>query len=203
MRILLIALLVLTACDASTEAQHGDIRGMLRDGDTRVCVDSDVQLQVTDLLRKAAGANVLTLVSDEDFKKFVDGGKRIEFQAVSATGMNKDISEVSCSGNVKGEMGESSVEWKVRPQLDNEAGFIVELPEQPDRGTALAVVLAIRKALKNEEPKSTEQPPEAQATTESETADPDNAPMSTYEDTTADMNADESTEMNATNTYDQ
>ena len=206
MRALFSAALLLAACDASTKSNDPSqvsVREMLQSGDTRVCVNPDVQLQLVDLLRKAAGANVFTMISDDDFKKFVESGQKVEFQAVSATGVNKDISEISCSGNVQGDLGDSNVDWKVRPQLDNDNGFIVELPEQRDNGAPLAVVMAIRNALKA---KSSEQPEPTQRGEEltNDVRTDGSADASTDDYANMQMNADEYPEMNATtNTVDQ
>ena len=168
---------LLAACDGTAGIGAGSIEDRLRAGDATICADKDVQQT---LLSVIAG--------EETFKKFADkGGSVPPFTVVSATGMNKDIAEVTCSGKAKvGDELDAPLEWKVRPALDAGGGFIVESLPTPGR-------ILVQGQLAYEANKEPEQAREAEPAAQQPAPD---LPA----DESADMNAD--TDMNATTTYD-
>jgi hypothetical protein len=96
-----------------------DIVQRLKSGDQTVCADPSVQ------------QTAVTAVTDPKvFQAFQDeGGKLPAFEAVSATAVKKDVAEVSCSANLPIHyvtVDSISLEYTVRPSLDQDGGFVVQ-----------------------------------------------------------------------------
>lgn len=108
----------------SGEGRQDGAKDLLLNDDPRVCASSDVQRTV--LSSYAAGYNDL----------IVSGGAPLVFEAVNASGINKDIHEISCSATVHfpamemdivGPVPEMkvSVDYTVRPSLGKDGDFVV------------------------------------------------------------------------------
>ncbi len=94
----------------------------LKNGDTGVCADPDVE---------ATWINIMA--GDANYKQFQATGIKIPpLTAVSATGVKKDIGEISCAGNFDGGPGflggptDARAEFTVRPSVDQPGGYVVE-----------------------------------------------------------------------------
>jgi hypothetical protein len=118
--------LVLAACETQVDTAAPDasaVTAMLKSNDPSVCGVGEVQ---TTALNAAAN----------DYQDFINkGGKPIKFTVVSATDMNKDIHEVTCSAELDSDHPFKSIDngnrmgaitYKVRPALDGENQYIVE-----------------------------------------------------------------------------
>lgn len=117
--------LLLASCDAPT----GDTRGIterLAAGDATVCADKEVQ--------QTALSIIVHPLYREELNELFKRGETIKFSAVSATAMNMDIKEVSCSANIEVTSGGQNlpIEWEVRPSLDGDNSFIVEVASTND-----------------------------------------------------------------------
>jgi hypothetical protein len=109
--------LALAACDQVADGDRAavpPVDELLRSGDPRVCADADAQ--------KLAAQLVGQQVPFADYKQFEEAGGRIPFTEISATDVNRDISEVTCSANLNVGEQKFPLKFKVRPALDEGGG---------------------------------------------------------------------------------
>lgn len=123
----------LVACCAACSQQSSegaqvdarqDVQALIKADDPTACASPDA-------IRTALAA------ADAEYGKAVANGMpAIRADAVSATGVNKDIHEITCSatGHVKsGESEQSfSMVYTLRPALDQGGGYIAEIEASPD-----------------------------------------------------------------------
>ena len=138
----------------------------LRAGDTSVCADPEV-LQTFAAL----------LIGESNYDSFVKNGHELTpLKAVTATGMNKDIGEITCAGNydfggpnlLMGGKSNARVSFTLRPSVDEQGNYVVEaLPiDGNELLTAWLTLKAMSKAKQEEqaETEPTEEPvPQAPA----------------------------------------
>lgn len=129
------AVLLLWACGQNgTSPASGlserEIVEMLRNVDPNVCVDRGVQQTVVSVISRSA------------YDRMQRRGETFEFNAVSASGSDRDISEVTCNANIVAS-GNHSVAWKVRPALDKE-GYVVSVANTRVLASALSGEVATR-----------------------------------------------------------
>jgi hypothetical protein len=110
-------------CDPSSstpdDRSSTDIVARLKSGDQTVCADTSVQQTAVE-----------AVIDPKGFQAFQqEDGKLPAFDTVSATGVKKEVAEVSCSANLTihyGLVDKVSLVYTVRPSLDQDGGFIVE-----------------------------------------------------------------------------
>lgn len=101
--------------NSSSDQPADGIVPRLKEGDVTVCADRNVQR-----------AGLKTFVNASTLDQFLEHGGRLVFDTISASGMNKDISEVTCSANLNYNGGHNPIQYKVRPIVDQSGGFVVE-----------------------------------------------------------------------------
>jgi hypothetical protein len=85
----------------------------LKSGDTSVCADKGILSTIAVIVHPAA------------YNKFVESGNRLPvLEAVSASGVNKDIGEVSCDAIFP---PTGRIQFTVRPSLDEPGGLIIDI----------------------------------------------------------------------------
>ena len=181
------AFAALASCDAVTE--QADIATRLKQGDTSVCADRDVQ---ETFAKVVAGG-------DKTYEKFLASGEKLPpLKVVNATGVNKDIGEVSCSGNFTVNAPffgpvDARVDFKVRPALDEGGGFIVEARKDEPGNSVVASWFQIG-ALKqiSEEANSAAQEPPQELPQEA-APEPQTSGSAYYDDNAAEMCANGAT----------
>jgi len=109
------------------ELSDGAIADRLREGDTTICVSERVQ-------RLALGS-----ISEWAFEQIELISANIPFETVSASGVDREIDEITCNANITLDDDTFSIAWKVRPALDAD-GVVVGTPN----------VREVREALENE-----------------------------------------------------
>lgn len=118
MLIAIAAALLLPGC----EDRPSSVADMLAQNEPQVCTQAEVQ--------KA----VVRTIASQLYPEFERSGGKIEFVDVNATGVNKEISEVSCAANLMTERSRLPVKWSIRPALGDGGTFIVEIAKV-DRNT--------------------------------------------------------------------
>ena len=134
----------LAACSGANGDEIDSTRQMLEADDPKVCADTDVQ------------NTALALVNNEYMTYLEDGGQRLRFEAVSATGIDKDIHQVSCSANVRMQAPHvrfdaiRQIAYLVRPALDDEDGYILEVERDNELGFTLSSVISQYEEMQSE-----------------------------------------------------
>jgi hypothetical protein len=98
---------------ATAEPSPDGVSAMLANGDSRVCVDNEVQ------------QTVVRVINSDAYNRMRQRGERFEFNSVSAAGNDRNISEVTCNANIVAwQENDYPVSWSVRPALDRD-GYVV------------------------------------------------------------------------------
>lgn len=155
--------LALASCEEGTslnEDQPVDIVALLNSGDPTVCAVPEVQ-------------ELALNIAEPEYEKFkAEGGEPISFQAISATDVNKDINEVTCSANLMAYAGDllqgveirsAPINYKIRPALDVNGTYLVEIvPAEPVKDAIQAHIFLSKLVKKDEENVAQEsaEPPE-------------------------------------------
>lgn len=117
--------LVLSSCasDPKADEPEADVRSMLMAGDTKVCAAPGIIDQA------------IAVVSKDYREALAEGMPSLPASAISATGLNRDIQEISCQAKVEhqqmGDYGLNEVSsiltYKLRPSLDPDGDFVIEI----------------------------------------------------------------------------
>lgn len=117
---------------AAAEPSAGDIVEMLTNVDPRVCAVDGVQ------------QTVVRVINSDAYNRMLQRGERFEFNSVSASGTNRDISEVTCNANIVAwNQNDYPVSWKVRPALDSD-GYVVSVQNNRRLHSALGATVFSR-----------------------------------------------------------
>jgi hypothetical protein len=180
MVVVAVALTLLVGCDdthSDALTSERSVSERLKSGDTTVCADPEVQ------------ATLLAVIGGrEQVQKIYDAEAELPtFSAVNAVGLNKDISEVRCKANISvpdvsglqslialnagRDLSNVPIAWNVRPALDEDGSYVVEVVGQENAGAVALIkmyaelVLQKREAIRNTPPQQYQQGPRQSTTT--------------------------------------
>jgi hypothetical protein len=104
------------------------VDGMLRVGRPEVCANAAVEAALLDEIRvvpeKPIGAQ--TYVSDEEWRKAVDGAPDPGFSEFQSTDVRESVGEVSCEVNVRTGQQIQALDFTIRRDLHNPEGFVIK-----------------------------------------------------------------------------
>ncbi|RYD84202.1 MAG: hypothetical protein EOP84_06160, partial [Verrucomicrobiaceae bacterium] len=130
-QLVLISLAVLAGCKTQSEqaANTTDVAAMVKADDPAACANP---LAITTALAAA----------HRPYRDAVDKGMpAVRFDTISATGVDKQIHEITCSATAHVEVPleqSFSIKYKLRPSLDAGGGFVAEVFAEKSFADALA-----------------------------------------------------------------
>jgi hypothetical protein len=95
----------------------------LQQGDKTLCADKDTLITVSSVLADLSH-------SGDGFRRMSEKGENLSYEFIAATGYNRDLPELSCSGTLtlSSEAGQIKpiISWKLRPNLSSPGSLMIE-----------------------------------------------------------------------------